>query len=250
MRENIMKKLKLAILVALGLMLAFTPLVPAYAQVQLPADVKFKGYVLGRCHLVYYEFPPIPGHGPVWYGVASGSMVLDGYAQGSSYEEINNDVLMIYGMAYFTDPGDIQVVGFIAVRWFENRELHQLWIVIYSKPTSQGIFQPETDKFVAGIPPTVLGDYPPGFEELLLSYKAIYKIGSNFQYLSGPITVLAGRAENPPWTGIEIVEVGLFFGDYAMMIIWFSETVSISWGPGMDLTVPPATILVRDVKLL
>jgi len=84
----------------------------------------------------------------------------------------------------------------------------------------------------------------------LLSYKGIYKIGSNFQYLSGPIVVWAGRAGNPPWTGIEVVEIGLFFGDYAMMMGWFSETVSISWGPGMDITVPPATILVRDVELL
>ncbi len=245
-----MKKLSLAFLVVLGLMLAFTPLMSAYAE-ELPAYITFKGYALGRCALWYYTFPPTPGEGPVWYGVASGSMALKGYAKASSYEEINNDVLMIYGMAYFTAPGDIQAVGFLAVRWFENNKLHQFWIAIYSKPTSQGIFQPETDKFVAGIPPTVLGEYPPGFEELLLSYKGIYKIGSNFQYLSGPIAVWATEAENPPWTGIEIVAVGLFFGDYVMQIGWFSETVSISWGPpGMELTVPSATMLVREVELL
>jgi hypothetical protein len=221
----------------------------AYAE-ELPAYITFKGYALGKCHLMYTTFPPVPGELPVWYGVASGSMALKGYAKASSYEEINNDVLAIYGSAYFTELGDIQTVGFLSVRWFENNQLHQLWIAIYSKPTSQGIFQPETDKFVAGIPPTELGVYPPGFEKLLLSYKGIYKIGSNSQYLSGPIVVSATEAEKPPLTGIEFVEVGLFFGEYAMMIGWFSETVTISWGPGTELTVPAARTLVRDVELL
>lgn len=245
-----MKRLSLAFLVVLGLMLAFTPLMSAYAEVLLPAYITFKGYALGKCHLMYTTIPPTPGALPVWYGVASGSMAIKGYAKASSYEEINNDVLAIYGTAYFTEPGDIQTVGFLSVRWFENNELHQLWIVIYSKPTSQGIFQPETDKFVAGIPPTVLWECPPGFEELMLGYKGIYKIGSNFQYLSGPISVSATKAEQPPLTGTEVMGVELFFGGYAMMIGWFSETVSISWGPGATITIPAATILVRDVEPL
>lgn len=237
------KKLNLASLFFLSVVLALTPMMSAYAEVQLPAYITFKGYALGRCTLYYHTIPPMPGEFPVWYGLASGSIALKGYAKASSYDEINNDVLMIYGMAYFTAPeGYIKTLGFLAVKWVENHELHQLWIAIYSKPTSQGIFQPETDKFVAGIP---------GFEELVLSYKGIYKTGSNFQYLSGGIAVWAAKAEQPhPLTGTEVIVVGLSFGDYAMMIVWFSETVTISWGPGKELTVPAATILLRDVELL
>jgi len=242
------KRLSLASLVVLGSVLTLTPVTSAYA-VKLPAYITFKGYALGSCHLMYHI--PEPGELPVWYGVASGSMAIKGYAKASSYQEINNDALMIYGRAYFTAPGDIETVGFLAVRWFENNELHQLWIAIYSKPTSQGIFQPKTDKFFAGIPPTLLGEDPPGSEDLVLSYEGIYQIGSNSQYLSGSAIVWATKAEEPhPLAGTEVLEVGLSFGDYAMMIWWFSETVSISWGPGATITIPAATILVHDVELL
>ena len=245
-----MKRFSLAFLVVLGLVLGLNPVMSAQAE-ELPAYITFKGYALGRCSLMYHTIPPMPGELPVWYGLASGSIALKGFAKASSYEEINNDVLQIYGMAYFTAPGDVKAIGFLAVRWFEDHGLHQLWIAIYSKPTTQGILQPETDKFVAGIPPTLLGEYPPGFEDLLLSYKGIYKIGSDFQYLSGLITVWASKAEQlHPLTGTEFIAVGLAFGDYAMQTVWFSETVSISWGPGADLTVPAATMLVRDVQSL
>ena len=237
-----MQRTSLAFLVVLVSVLTFTPMVSANAEVQVPADITFKGYALGKCALMYHTIPPEPGELPVWYGLASGSIALKGYAKATFYQEINNDVLLIYGMAYFTAPGDIQAVGFLSVRWFENNKLHQLWIAIYSKPTSQGIFQSETDKFVAGVP---------GFEEPVLSYKGLYTIGSNFQYLSGGIVVWAAKAEQPhPLTGTEVIVVGLQLGDYAMQIVWFSETVSISWGPDATLIVPAAAMLVRDVELL
>jgi hydrogenase/urease accessory protein HupE len=44
-----MKRLSLAFVVVLGLMLAFTPSMSAYAEVQLPANIKFKGHALGIC---------------------------------------------------------------------------------------------------------------------------------------------------------------------------------------------------------
>ena len=48
-REDIMKKLSLAFLAAWARVLTSTPIMSAYAQVQLPAQIKFKGYALGRC---------------------------------------------------------------------------------------------------------------------------------------------------------------------------------------------------------
>jgi len=35
-----------------------------------------------------------------------------------------------------------------------------------------------------------------------------------------------------------------------MQIMWVSESITVSWGPGKELIVPPATMLVRDVDLL
>jgi len=233
-----MKRLSMAFLVVLGSVLALTPVMSAYA-VKLPAYVKFKGYALGTCGLWYGRLEEYP-YTPVWAGLASGSMALNGYAEATSYEAIDDDILSIYGMAYFTAPeGDVKALGFLAVTWFENSELHQLWITIYSKPTSQGIFQPKTDKFILGIPVPPLG----GTIDSFLSYSGIYTIGSNTQYLNGWAMVWATKGANPdlPLYGVEWTAVSLKFGDYIMQIMWVSEPY---------LTLPAATMFVRDVELL
>jgi len=240
-----MKRTSLAFLVVLGLVLALTPMVSVYA-VELPAYIKFKGYALGTCFVMYGDPTIFFETPPVWYGNASGSMALGGYAKATSYQEITGvgaGVYNIYGWAYVTGPeGYVKAMGFLSMRWFENNKPHQLWIAIYSKPTSQGVFQPETDNFVAGL----MG--LPGYEPWL-SYKGIYEIGSNVQYLTGSIAVWATKGVDPPWTGIEYIPVILQFGDHIMLIAWSREKVSISL-PTFSATVPAATILVRNVKLL
>ena len=226
-----MKRLGLAMLVVLGLVLALTPLMSAYAEVQLPAYIRFKSYAFGACFLLHSSKPLyLP---PDWYGDASGNIALIGCAKATSYE----------GSAYSTAPGDIYVAGSIAVRWFENRELHLLSIAIYSKPTSQGIFWPEIDGFAAGIP----SEPAPGWEEPLLSFKGIYKAGSNFQRISGSIHVGAG-----PFTGTEIIMVFLWFGDYQMQMGWVRESIQVpaSWDPSLFITIPAGTMLAHEVKLL
>jgi hypothetical protein len=168
-------------------------------------------------------------------------MALNGYAKATSHQEINDDYFQIYGNAYFTAPGDVHAIGFFALKWFENQELHQLWVAIYSKPTSQGIFQPETDKFLAGFSPS-------GLTEGLLGYSGIYRIGSRVQYLSGPTGIWASEGD-----GTEYIHVVLIYGkplQYVIHIAWFSEAVSFPMPPAETWTVPAATILVSDVKLL
>jgi hypothetical protein len=118
-----------------------------------------------------------------------------------------------------------------------------LSIAIYSKPTSQGIFWPEIDGFAAGIP----SEPAPGWEEPLLSFKGIYKAGSNFQRISGSIHVGAG-----PFTGTEIIMVFLWFGDYQMQMGWVRESIQVpaSWDPSLFITIPAGTMLAHEVKLL
>ena len=183
-------------------------------------------------------------------GKGSGSMALNGYAKATSYQELPYgmaEYFQIYDMAYFTAPGDVKATGLLAVKWFESNKLHQLWVTIYSVPSSQGVFQPETDKFIAGFSPS-------GSLEGLLSYRGIYMIGSNVQYLSGPIGVWASKGEIPggPAHEIEYIHVVLIYGEeyYAIHIAWLSEAVSMPISPGETLTVPAATILINDVKLL
>lgn len=245
-----MKRLTLAFLTVLVLVLTFTPVMSANAEVQLPAHIKFKCHALGSC-VVFYGFARGWGQDPpLWLGSASGSIMLNGHAKATSYEEIPPEGEMqsnMYGMAYFTAPGGVKAGGFLTLKWFENDELHQLWIAIYSKPTTQGVFQPETDKFLAGF----MGwTAPSGWEKLQLSYSGIYKIGSNVQYLSGPIGVLASRIEILPYAGIEYIALSLWFGkpQYILTAYWWSETVNFPVSP--PITIPAATILVRDVKLL
>ncbi|MCJ7770665.1 hypothetical protein MUP37_03705, partial [Candidatus Bathyarchaeota archaeon] len=146
----------------------------------------------------------------------------------------------IYGEAYFTAPGDVHAVGCLTSKWCENHELHQLWIVVYSKPTSQGIFQPETDKFLAGYSPS-------GATEGLLGYSGIYRIGSRVQYFSGLTGIWASGGD-----GTEYMHVVLVYGEplqYVIHVGWFSEAVSVPM-PSGTWNIPAATILVHDVKLL
>jgi len=243
-----MKKLSLAFLTVLALALTFTPMMSAYAK-QSPANIKFKGIALGGCSVARTL-----GGGTdailIWVGAGSGSMMLNGYAEATSYQKFDDDYFQIHGMAYVTAPeGYVKAAGFIAVSWFENHKLHQLWVAIYSKPTSQGVFQPETDKFVAGLS---YGQPLPSLEPML-SYGGIYKVGSNLQYLSGPIAVCASKGLVPgePMHEIEYIHVALIYDEmYVIHIGWISETVSTSvpgWG---TWTIPAATTLVHDVKLL
>jgi len=249
-----MKRLSLAMLVVLGLVLTFTPMISAYAEVQLPAYIRFKGHALGICGVVRTL-----GGGPdaigIGVGEGSGNMVLNGYAKATSYQELpygTDDYFQIYGMAYFTSPeGYVRAAGSLAVRWFENNEMHQLMVSIHSKPTSLGVFQPETDKFLAGV--SFTGEEGLPAEEEMLSYGGIYKIGSNVQHLSGPIGVWASKGENPdaPEYGIEYIHVVLIYDEmYVIHIVWVSEPLSIPISPGETWTIPAATILVRDVELL
>jgi len=238
MIRELKKELKKKILLMaflIVLVLTFTPMMSVYAEVQLPANIKFKCQSLGACFLLYTSKPwYLP---PDWYGDACGNIALGGYAKATSYDP------SYFGGAYVTAPGDICVAGFIAVKWFENRELHQLSIAIYSKPTSQGAFGPETDEFVAGIP----SEPAPGWEEPLLSFKGIYKIGSNFQYVSGSIMVGSSLFYGP-----ESIIVYLWFGDWNMNLGWMSESIQVqsSWDPDLWMTIPAAKIIVHDVKLL
>jgi len=89
----------------------------------------------------------------------------------------------------------------------------------------------------------------------MLSYRGVYQRGAEEQRISGPIAVVSSIAEYPsdnPLFGLEIIGATLWFGDYAMQLMWFSETMtmSIPWPPWEGFNVPAATILVRDVKLL
>ena len=241
-----MKRAVLVTLAVLVFVLALNPVMAAYAKVQLPANIKFKGYALGSC-LVLYGFANAWPQDPLWLGSALGSIELDGYAKATSYEQVPPAWEIqgnIYGMAYFTDPGGVKAIGFLALKWSENHELHQLAVVIYSKSTTQGVFQPNTDKFHAGFMGWTSSS---GWEKPLLSYKGIYKTGSNVQYLSGPIAVLASRLENPPYTGIEYIALSLWFGapQYILTAYWWSENAPVT----PQITIPAATI-VRDVKLL
>ena len=241
-----MKRCNLAFLTVLILVLTFTPMMSAYAQVQLPANIKFKGHALGTCGVGRTR-----GGGTdaiyIGGGVGSGNMVVNGYAKATSYQEINNDYFEIYGMAYFTDPGGVKAAGSIAVRWFENNELHQLMVSIYSKPTSLGVFQPETDKFIAGA--SFTGPLPD--EEQLLGYRGTYKIGSNVRHLSGPIEVCASKGESADVSEYEYIHVVLIYDEmYVMHIGWFSEAVSIPDPAGGTFTLPAARILVSAVELL
>lgn len=247
-----MKRLSLAMLVVLGLVLTFTPVMSVYAEVQLPAYIRFKGHAVGICSV-----GRTLGGGPdaiyIGGGVGSGNMVLIGYAKATSYQELpdgTGDYFQIYGNAYFTAPeGYVRAAGCIAVRWFENNKLHQLMVAIHSKPTSLGVFQPETDKFLAGA--SFTGPLPA--EEQLLSYKGIYKIGSNVQHLSGPIVVLATKGENPdaPDYEIEYIHVVLIYDEiYTIHIGWVNEPVSIPTPDGGTYTLPAARLLVSDVRLL
>jgi len=249
-----MKRLTLAFLTVLVLVLTFTPMMSANAEVQLPAHIKFKGHALGICGVGRtlgggLEAIYIGG------GLGSGNMVLNGYAKATSYQELphSQDYFQIYGEAYFTAPeGYVRAAGCIAVRWFENNnELHQLMVSIHSKPTSLGVFQPETDKFLAGV--SFTGEEGLPAEEEMLSYEGIYKIGSNVQHLSGPIGVWASKGENPgvPDYEIEYIHVALVYGEiYAMHIVWVSEPLSIPNPAGGTSTLPAATLLVHDVELL
>lgn len=249
-REDVMKRLSLAFLVVLSLVLAFTPLMSAYAEVQLPAYIKFKGYALGSCAVWYGDRATWGQIPPLWYGLASGSIGLDGYAKATSYDQIppkfEGGLANMYGKAYFAAPGDVKALGFLTLKWLENGELHQLWIAMYSKPTTQGIFQPKTDKFIAGYqPPDDPGAL--GWENPMLGYRGIYKVGSNLQYLNGPITVLASEVENPPSKGIETILIVLHFGDYIMTLAWYSETITFPFPNPVTI---PAARIVRDVELL
>jgi hypothetical protein len=240
MKGDIMKRLSLAMLVVLGLVLTFSPMICAYAQVQLPANISFKGYALGRCGVARTL-----GGGTdaqlIWYGEGSGSVMLNGYAKATSHREINDDYFQIYGEAYFTAPGDVHAVGYLTLKWFENHELHQLWIVVCSKRTSQGVFQPKTDKFVAGFSPS-------GAIEDMLSYSGIYKIGSRVQYFSGLTEIWASKGD-----GTEYIHVVLIYGEplqYVIHIAWLSEALSTPMPNGETWIIPAATTLVHDVKLL
>jgi len=88
----------------------------------------------------------------------------------------------------------------------------------------------------------------PGWEPLL-SFKGIYRVGSNFQYTSGSIVVITTRGVNPPWTGIDYIGVLLWFGDYLMAVSWCSETASILFLT-FSTTTSAAIMLVREVELL
>jgi hypothetical protein len=246
-----MKRLSLAMLVVLGLVLALTPLMSAYAELQLPANIKFKGHALGGCFVARTLGGGLDAI-LIGVGAGSGNMVVNGYAKATSYQKLphSSDYFQIYGEAYFTAPeGYVKAAGSIEVRWFENNERHQLMVSIHSKPTSLGVFQPETDKFLAGTPFT--GPLPA--EEQMLGYRGIYKIGSNVQHLNGPIGVWASKGLTPggPMHEIEYIHVVLIYDEmYVIHIVWVSETVSTSipdWG---TWTIPAATILVSDVELL
>lgn len=241
-----MKRTSLVFLVVSVSVLALTPLMSAHADVQLPAYIKFRGYAVGTCLVVrgigFYAMLH-----PEWYGNASGSIALEGYAKATSYNyyEANGYGPQIEGWAYSTAPdGHVKAVGFLSVRWFENNELHQLLIAIYSKPTSQGIFQPETDTFIAGLP-WGPGLPPPGWEEPLLGLRGIYKVGPNFQFISGSIGVFSLAAFEA-----RAISVGLWFGDNHMMILWVSELVEAPASWGGTVTIPAATILWSKVELL
>jgi hypothetical protein len=245
-----MKRLTLAFLGILGLMLASTSMMYAYADVQLPANMKFKCHALGSCFVLYGFAKGWGQDPPLWVGSASGSIELSGHAEAAYYEDLPPEweaVSNMYGSAYFTASGGVKARGFLFLKWFENDELHQLVVAIYSKPLSQGVFQPETDKFLAGSPST-----PSGWEELMHGYSGVYKIGSHVQYLSGPIAILASRIENSPYAGLEYIVFSLWFGkgesQYILTAYWYSETVNIPVDP--PITIPAAKILVRDVKLL
>lgn len=239
-----MKRAVLVLLAVLVFVLALNPVMAAYAEVQLPAYIKFKGYALGKCVIMRGPARMFPGwEPPEWIGLASGSISVKGYAKATSYEQVPIDYEMhgsIYGMAYFADPGDAYPLGFLNLIWYENDELHQLFAIIYPGTTNKGIFQPETDKFVVGVNlPVLTGELTP-------SYRGIYKVGSDIQYINGPMGAGVSRGEISPFTGIGFIQVGLQFGDRGIIAMWFSETFELpGWG-----TVPAATILMRDVELL
>jgi hypothetical protein len=243
-REDVMKRLSLAFLVAFSLLLALTPIMSAKAEVELPAHIKFKGYALGKCGIMRGPARMFPGwEPPDWIGLASGSISVKGYTKATSYEQVPIDYEIhgsMYGMAYFADSGDAYPVGFLNLIWYENDELHQLCVIIYPASTNKGIFQPETDKFVVGVNLPVLTSKPTP------SYRGIYKVGSDIQYISGPMGAVISRGEITPFIGIEFIQVGLQFGDYGIMAMWFSQTFELpGWG-----TVPAATMLAREVGLL
>jgi hypothetical protein len=240
----LLKKLSLAFLTVLVLALTFTSMMPAYAKDQLPASIAFRGYALGKCGIMRGPARMFPGwEPPDWIGLASGSISINGYARATSYEKVPIDYEIhasMYGMAYFADPGKAYPIGFLNLIWYENDELHQLCVLIYPATTNKGIFQPETDKFVVGVNLPVLTEKPAP------SYRGIYKVGRDIQYIQGPMGAVVSRGEISPFMGIEFIQVGLQFGDYGIMAMWFSQTFEIpDWG-----TVPAATMLVRDVRLL
>jgi hypothetical protein len=241
---DVMKRLSLASLTVLVLVLTFTPIMSAHAEVQLPAYIKFKGCALGKCGIMRGPARMFPGwEPPDWIGLASGSIFVKGYAKAISYEQVPTDYEIhasMYGMAYFADSGDAYPVGFLNLIWYENDEPHQLCVIIYPAMTNKGIFQPETDKFVVGVSLPVLTGKPTP------SYRGIYKVGSGIQRISGPMAVIVSRGEIPPYEGIEFIQVALQFGDCGIMATWFSQTFEFpGWG-----TVPAATMLAREVGLL
>ncbi|NWG10450.1 hypothetical protein HXY33_01675 [Candidatus Bathyarchaeota archaeon] len=216
----------MAFLVVLVSVLAFTPMMSAYAEVQVQVYIAFKGYALGRCLLAEIT----PAFQVVWYGLGLGSLALNGYAEARVYGEFDMPWFEMYGWSYATTPeGYVGAVGFLAARWFENNKLHQLSVAIYSRPTTLADLQPETDKFIIGWD-----------EGSALSCRGVYKIGSHSQYVSGAIALWG--------TGIETdyVMANLWFEDYFFHIRWYNETVSLS----DTLIIPAAAIFVRDVKLL
>jgi len=237
-----MKRLSLAFLVVFVSVLAFTPMLSAHAEVQLPAYIKFEGYALGRCGLMYGNHPAQPGNWPVepppiWYGSAHGSITLEGYAKATDYEEF---------WGYIAEAGNVKALGSMAVKWSEKDGLHELWIIIYSNPESGGFFGPsEKDGgFSTGfaVPGAI---YPTN----LLSYTGVFMTGGKVQCTSGQIWVTSGKWPYPPYP--DFTQAYLRSEDYAMLIGWVSERTSvyINWSP-WTWTIPAAKMVVRNVELL
>jgi len=237
-----MKRLSLGFLVVLGLLLTLTPVISAYAKVQLPAYIKFEGYASGACFLMYGYQPTDPKDWPVqpppiWCGLAHGSITLEGYAKATAYEE---------SWGYIAEAGNVKALGSMAVKWSEADGLHQLWIIIYSNPETRGVLGPSKKEggFFIGFAP------PPGSITDMLGYTGVYMTGEKVQCTSGEIWVCAGiwpHTDPHP----EFVQVYLRSGDSAMLLMWVGETTSvyINWPP-WTFTLPAAETIVRNVKLL
>lgn len=243
-----MKRAVLVLLAVLIFTLSLNSVMTAYAEVQLPAYIKFEGFALGACG-VFRTFGGGTNAIPVGFGVGSGSVTVNGFSKASSYQTLWygwDEYFQIYGMAYITAPGDIKTIGFLTVKWFEGCELHQLTVAIYSLANSQGVFQPETDKFLAGFSSS-------GTTEGLLGYRGVYRVGSNVRCMSGPIGVWVSKGEIPsgPKHEVDYIHVVLIYDEaYVIHIAWVDELVNTQNPITGDTVTVSAAKIFANVKLL